>query len=272
MGAKPFARHPDHHLATDTLTFTTYTLTSLPTLSPTFHHSLLHYFAASLHCYSASLSLHLLKNRMSLNYTSTGPRLTLTRAVTLPTTAHFQSLPQHSMYTAAYRHLFRLRHLTGRNKGIRNTYCALLRRKFTFIDFNVRRNKVLGLPPLTHSDMAVRLTNTVAFVFNSTCHVLDERGPVNFYDDFVRETKPRLELLVLSTILAMDHQAPNTVKYDYSYKWIDDMVRFYSEAGQPELSRKDANRLHNTGKASLLGFLQYEQCVMGLNESMLLCL
>lgn len=176
------------------------------------------------------------------------------------------------MYTSTYRQLFRLRHLIGRSKSGRDTYCALLRRKFTRVDFNDRRNKVLGLPPLVRSEMAIRLANTVAFVFNSTCHVQDDRGPVNFYADFVRETQPRLELSVVSTILAMDQQAPHSVKYDYKYKWVDDIAGFYTEVSLPDLLRKDINRLHATGKAPLLGFLQFEQCVMGLNESMQLCL
>lgn len=176
------------------------------------------------------------------------------------------------MYTAAYRRLYRLRHLFSRGRGHRDTYCALLRRKFTFIDFNVRRDKVLGLGPIEQPEMAVRLANTVAFVFNSTCHAADTRGPVDFYEDFVRESQARLELQVISTILTMDQQAPNNVKYDFNYRWIDDTAAFYSEAKQPDLSRKDANRLHNTGRSSLLGFLHYEKCVMGLNESMGLCL
>lgn len=120
--------------------------------------------------------------------------------------------------------------------------------------------------------MAARLANTVAFVFNSTCNAQDDRGPVNFYADFIRETQPRLELSVLSTILLMDQQAPNSLKYDYRYKWVDEVLDFYAEVSQSDLPRKDINRLHNTGKASLLGFLHYEQCVMGLNESMQLCL
>lgn len=204
---------------------------------------------------------------MSLSSTIT-PRLTLSRAITsLPTLEYFGALGPRAMSLAAYRRLFRLRHLVENHD-----YTTILRRRFTRIDFNIRRQKVLGvLLPLSHQDMTTRLANTVAFIFNSTCHSKDERLPVYFYDDLVRETRPRLEREILSTILNMDRQMPPTLKYDYSYDWVDDVKLFYAEVGSGP-DRRNINRLFKTQQAPYLGFLQYEQCVMLLNESMNLCI
>lgn len=205
--------------------------------------------------------------------TSIGPLLTLTKSkITLRDANYYLLLTEKSMYLAAYRQLFRLRHLVGSDRNL-STYQNVIRRKFQKIDFQKRRTQVLGIEqPLTNEQLAQRLANTIAFVFNSTCNKTDDIPPVQYYEDVKKASEPRIETSVVLTILLMDHQAPNEIKYDFSYKWVGDVKAFYGHLHEGKLNRKELNRLFNTGRASHLGFLQYEESLMALNECLSLCL
>lgn len=201
--------------------------------------------------------------------TSIGPLLTLHNAATsIPSVQYLKSLPGPSMYLAAYRRMFRLRRLVGRTETAVSNYQNVLRRRFTKIDFNVRRSKVLGIDlPLSQDEMAQRLANTIAFIFNSTCNISDTIPEVHFFQDLKKASETNMETSVVATILLMEHQKPPAVKYDFSYKWVDDTRQFYQLLEKNKGSKKEINRLYNTGKASYMGFLQYEMSVMGLNQT-----
>lgn len=201
--------------------------------------------------------------------TSIGPLLTLHNAATsLPLTLHLQSLAPQAMYLAAYRRMYRLRHFVNRSESSIANYRNVLRRRFTKTNFNIRRSKVLGIDqPLTHDEMAGRLANTIAFIFNSTCNISDTVPDVQFYEDLKSASKIRIETSVVATILLMENEKPPALKYDYSYKWVDETRRFYGELEKHSTSKKELNRLYNTGKANFAGFLQHETTVMGLNET-----
>lgn len=205
--------------------------------------------------------------------TSIGPLLTLTKSkTTLRDANYYLLLTQRSMYLAAYRQLFRLRHLVGSDRNL-STYQNVIRRKFQKVDFQMRRSQVLRIEEsLTNEQMAHRLANTIAFVFNSTCNKTDDSPPVQYYEDVKKASEPRTETSVILTILLMDHQAPHEIKYDFSYKWVGDTKAFYRNLHESKLNRKEMNRLFNTGRASHLGFLHYEESLMALNECLLLCL
>lgn len=213
-------------------------------------------------------------NKLVVRNTSIGPLLTLKKPKSsLPNPKYLQSLPSRAMYLAAYRRMFRLRHLVGSTDRDLHTFENLLRRRFTRIDFDIRRSQVLGLDQrLTKDEMALRLANSIAFIFNSTCNRSDTIPPVDFYEDVQAATVPRIETSVISTILLMDHQAPPGIKYDFAYKWVDETKAFYHDLQAESIGKKEINRLYNTGVAGHMGFLQYEESVMALNESYSLCL
>lgn len=201
--------------------------------------------------------------------TSIGPLLTLRNAATsIPSAQYLRSLPGPSMYLAAYRRMFRLRRLVGRSDATVSNYQNVLRRRITKIDFNVRRSKVLGIDlPISQDEMAHRLANTIAFIFNSTCNKADTIPEVQFFQDLKRASETNMETSVVATILQTEHQKPHAIKYDFSYKWVDETRQFYQQLEQNNGSKKEINRLYNTGKASYMGFLQYEMSVMGLNQT-----
>lgn len=201
--------------------------------------------------------------------TSIGPLLTLHNAATsIPSVSYLKSFAGPSMHLAAYRRMFRLRHLVGRSETTISNYQNVLRRRFTKIDFNTRRSKVLGInDPLSHDEMARRLANTIAFIFNSTCNKSDTIPEVQFFQDLKKASETNIETSILATILLMEHQKPPVLKYDYSYKWVDDTKLFYQELENSKASKKEINRLYNTRKASYIGFLQYEMAAMAINET-----
>lgn len=153
--------------------------------------------------------------------------------------------------------------------GYKDSYQSLLRRRFTKVDFNCRRAKVLNIPDLlSHDEIAVRLANTIAFIFNSTCNRTDTDTQVTSYDTLKQATTPRIETSIIDTILQMEQQTPASIKFDFTFRWIDSTSRFYAELEASKGMKREINRLYNKKIASNIGFYQYEQSVMGLNESL----
>lgn len=196
--------------------------------------------------------------------TSTGPLLTLLKPVArVPESV---SLPRRALLLSFYKKFFKLRYLIGEEEYSRWNYETLIRRRFRHMDFGVRRKAVLGLGTLSEEELASRLTNSYAFVFNSTCNVSDNPAPVYFYDELVAAT-PRMETQIVSTILTMDRQIPDHIKYDHSYKWVSEAREFHEKLDPAQLTKRSYNSHLSTGKATDLGFLEYEETVMALNET-----
>lgn len=200
-----------------------------------------------------------------LHNTNIGHVLTLYRAATsIPSAKYLESLPPRNMYLAVYRLLYRLRFVARSNT---DTYCTMLRRRIRDFDFSARRAAVLRLSnPLSQAEMAARLSNTIAFVFNATC-AKEPHGDVVTYEDLVAAQDPRIEQSVVNTILTMELQTPLATRFDYDYAWMEKIRRDYEEASDS----KKLQRLSKNG-ASQIGFLQYEAAVMALNETERMCL
>lgn len=203
---------------------------------------------------------------MSWVNTPVGPRIILAT----PLTGHINSLylsslSSKAMWRAAYKRLFKLRYLVDSKQQ----YAVALRRRFEHGNFNLRREIILlndsgDIFPLTKEHTAIRLANTYAFVFNATCNATDEIKEVTDYDLLKKASEQRIETSILNTILRMDKQAPNLVKYDRNYDWVR-RTRQFSD----EFHLRDPKKRLSKGDqdlAALIGYLQYEHNIMMLNE------
>lgn len=209
---------------------------------------------------------------MSWVNTPVGPRILLAKPLTSHITSLYLSgLPSKVMWRAAYKRLFKLRYLVDSKQQ----YAVVLRRRFEHGNFNLRREIILpsdseDIAPLTQLQAAVRLANTYAFVFNATCNATDEMNEVTDYDLFKEASQQRIETSILNTILRMDKQAPNVVKYDRKYDWVARTRQFYDE-----FHLRDPKKRISKGDqdlAALMGYLQYEHSIMMLNEKLQLML
>ncbi|OBA19616.1 hypothetical protein METBIDRAFT_13363 [Metschnikowia bicuspidata var. bicuspidata NRRL YB-4993] len=208
-----------------------------------------------------------------LKYTNIGPRLMVTKPVASPVTAEYlMGLSPRQRLTCVYKRMYKLRFMAGDSQSQQEEFKNLLRRKFQKQDFNIRRNKLLGLDEqLLEQSMARRLANTYAFLFNATCEPDRTIPEVNFYHDLEDALKSRHETSVIHTMLRMEYETPSILKYDYAYRWVEGVKDFYKLADQ-ELLSKDYNKLAGSKIAHFIGFLQYERSVAYLNESLTLCL
>lgn len=204
--------------------------------------------------------------------TATGRRLIVKQAVNQPLLASYLlTLSPRQQLLAAYKRLFRLRHFITDARD-HASYHNLLRRRFARQNFTRRRDALLGpIEPVSALQWARRLANTCLFVFNATCDLPTLVTEVHFWLDLQQALQQRQERQILQTMLTMERQAPDRIKYDHTYSWVEEVLQFYAEAGT-ELPKKEINRLANLKKAHWVGFLQYERNLMALNESLGLCL
>ncbi|KAK6203249.1 uncharacterized protein RJT21DRAFT_2596 [Scheffersomyces amazonensis] len=196
-----------------------------------------------------------------------------------------QSLPDfRSKLLASYKQLYRLRNLIDRGMD-RNKYgyIQLIRRNFERISFQNRRNIVLShinggsLPvELTEEEIIQRLINTIAFVFNSTVKKETEftEKDIQYFKDLKKVFPESMELQIVRTIIRMDKQKPDRIKYDFKYNWLsnynDSMIEARKYYDKYPTARKLPDDLNFD--LSYIGFRNHELLVMGLNESMKLCL
>lgn len=199
----------------------------------------------------------------------------------VPTIAHLKSLPlERSRYLALYKRFYRLRMFVGQNKWKLDHYCRILRRRFQREDFNERRSVVLSaadpssetpIPTLDNDGILNRLVNTLAFVHNSTVHLpsaADEKRPLYFEDLKVPQ---RMEAKIIGTILEMDRSQDPRIKHDPHYKWITEITSTLASI-DPEILPKQFPKMFPSSPGMLIGMRAHEITVMGLNETMQLCL
>lgn len=212
--------------------------------------------------------------KTSFQVSPTGPVLTvLQRISNFPSTEHLLLLSQRSAFLSTYKHFYRLRHLVSLKPYNPEHYCRLLRRRYLRSDFNLRRKKVLGISEdLSHEELIKRLHNTYVFVFNSTCHAIDEPDPVRTYEDYKSAMEPRFESKILDTILKLDELAPSQIKFDLDYNWFDKAREVEEELSLGTLTKQRARELNRSREVVGIGYADYERSIMALNESLDLCL
>ncbi|KAI5968075.1 hypothetical protein CANMA_002577 [Candida margitis] len=145
-------------------------------------------------------------------------------------------------------------------------YVALVKRNFKYVDYNIKRQKLLGkLPPLSEDQLEQRLFATLAFVFNHTVATANPHAEELITTNIVEKKSSidTIESQVISTLLRMDHDCPWQIKYDYKFQWLDQQ-----EGGnRPKKKKRNDNE-----KLPYLTYKQYLTTLMRLNESLGLCL
>lgn len=173
-----------------------------------------------------------------------------------------------------YKEFYKLRNVIDNKKYYQNTYKTLLRRNFTNASFINRRDVVMpDLPPLSEDELIIRLVNTLAFVFNSTVKSSKEAKPILFFQDIKENNTDTLEKAVVFTMLQMDSQKPKEIKYDFKYNWIkqleEDILKYDNLVAKGSTK---SSKIKHTIPLDYIGFKQYEENIMRLNETLGLCL
>ncbi|KAL7665630.1 Increased recombination centers protein 19 [[Candida] zeylanoides] len=186
-------------------------------------------------------------------------------AVTYESIAH---LTHRRQLLVLYARFYRLRLYRSHPHDYRN-YVTYLHRKFRHEHFEIKRQKLLGssTPPLDPSELVQRLVNTLAFIQNASV----QRAP---------DQETTMESQILHTVLRMEHEMPSEVKYDHSLNWLADLetlvsqVAPRSEAGlvKPSSATIKSKFGKNDSLMAKLGYRDYIQSLMKLNEAYKLCL
>lgn len=200
------------------------------------------------------------------------------------TVEHISQLPDFkSKLCALYKRFYKLRKFectptlfkVGDNPYITpdingEDYVSLVKRNFRHVDYNLKRKKFLGLPPLSEDQLEQRLFATLTFVFNHTVAAANPHAeePVVTIEDERRASFDTVESQVISTLLRMDYDSPWQVKYDYKFQWLDQLDQLQND-NRP---KKKKNKKNDNEVLPYLTYNQYMKTVMRLNESLGLCL
>ncbi|ODV78116.1 uncharacterized protein CANTADRAFT_54913 [Suhomyces tanzawaensis NRRL Y-17324] len=177
-----------------------------------------------------------------------------------------------------YKHFYKLRNLVGRGNAIStNKYQNILRRSFRNVSFFTRREILLKgetTSELTEDDMSKRLSNTLVFIFNATVKKTDEfdNDEILFYEDIQRTNTDTTESKILSTILEMEYQKPDEIKYDFNYEWIGKLNKELLRYDEFMERSKTGKGFKSKVPMNYIGFKQYETTLMRFNEYHNLCL
>lgn len=174
-----------------------------------------------------------------------------------------------------YKRFYKLRNVidNGKPQSV-EVFKRVLKRKFKHTDYNRTRQVVLNLPPLTEDEIIERLFNSLIFTFNSTVTSQDEFKPIETFDDINKYDNSKLEKTVITTILRMDQQLPNEIKYDFKYNWYLDLSHnlLQVEALNNQTDTKSKKKkIKSKYPMNYIGFLQYQQTLMGMNETLQMC-
>lgn len=179
-----------------------------------------------------------------------------------------------SKYLCLYKRFYKLRDMIGEKSYHPKIYCSLLRLRFSREDLNKRRECFLGLQDkLSEKEIYERLINTLAFVFNSTLYPeqwerRDPSPPLYFEDT---KMPLAIESQVVLTILRMESQKPDKIKYDRHYQWVSTLNDALNDISDT-LGKKRLGSLFKEVDANYIGFRDYEETLMLLNETYKLCL
>ena len=177
-----------------------------------------------------------------------------------------------SKFLSLYKKFYKLRHMIDSKPYNKEIYHKIIRRKFTMEDFNLKRDILLEESDrLSELQLFERMINTLAFVRNSTVYLPSKSKEklAFFFEDL--KIPQRIEKLIMLTLLKMDQQKPNTIKYDRKYEWIPQINNKLSQLStNPDA--KEYKSIFRGIDANLIGFRDYELNLMRLNECYRLCL
>lgn len=191
-----------------------------------------------------------------------------------PSVSSLLELSHKAQLLSLYKKFFRLRNMIDPDTDKRQAYCDLLKRRFTFDNFDRRRALLLGInQPLEHDVWIQRIINTYAFVFNSTVEHEDVQAKQAIIHqlDLPKAYEKRTERSIVLTMLKMESQIPNKVKLDFNYNWLEN-VDFLLSKISTDIPRKQLRKLIDKCDPSNIGYRDYETTLMRLNESCNLCL
>lgn len=193
---------------------------------------------------------------------------------TFPTVASLSELSYKSQLLCLYKKFFRLRNMIDADTDNRQAYCDILKRRFSFDNFNRRRSLLLGInEPVEEDALIQRMVNTYAFLFNSTTEHEDVQAKqvVIHQQDLQKVYEKRIEKSIVLTMLKMARQMPNEIKLDFNYNWLAN-VDFLLENINSDANKKQQRKLLDKCDPANIGYRDYETSIMRLNESCNLCL
>ncbi|KAK6463917.1 hypothetical protein DFJ63DRAFT_56411 [Scheffersomyces coipomensis] len=217
-------------------------------------------------------------------FTLNNNKLILHKAILNPNfSSNIQQLPNfRTKLLACYKQLYRLRNVIDEGSyRSKFPYENMIRRNFERISFNTRRQAVLGhinqdseVTVLTENEIIERLMNTVVFVFNSTVQRQNEFADmeIQYYEDLKKSNTDTLEKNIVNTVIRMDGQKPNSIKYDFKYNWIRDYTNNIQDHIKLIEAKPNQKKYEGSFELDYIGFRNYEFMIMSLNENMKLCL
>lgn len=175
-----------------------------------------------------------------------------------------------------YKNFYKLRTLIDQGNNYNQIhYINILKRRFRYIDYNVKREKILNLPKLSESELIKRIFNSLIFTFNSTVSKLDEFPEIVTFTDIEKYDNRTLEGKVIHTFLTIELRTPNEIKYDFKFNWYNDFteeIKIVEEFNKQNAKKKKKEKVKKSKyPLSYVGYKQYELSVMNLNESYEMC-
>lgn len=149
-------------------------------------------------------------------------------------------------------------------------YVAFVKRQFRSISYNTKREAILNLPALSEQELVQRMMNTLVFVFNHTVTkenlFLDKS--IRTKDESAKTGIDNEETKIVSTILKLDNEMPNDIKYDFKFRWFKEFTK-QMDSIDPKVG-PTKNQLEYLTEH--YGYRMYYITLMRLNESARLCL
>ncbi|KAK6458102.1 uncharacterized protein RJT20DRAFT_28959 [Scheffersomyces xylosifermentans] len=184
---------------------------------------------------------------------------------------------------ALYKQFYKLRNTIHNGHRLGPvSYHTILRRNFQHIPFNARRIAILlssdisgeTIDILSESELIERMINTLMFVFNSTVRSTTDADiePAVFFEDIKKTKADTFENSIISTIIRMDGQKPDEIKYDFKYSWVKPFDESIAKYDQHFIDHPQSKKFKSKYPMTYIGFRQYETTLMRLNENLKLCL
>ncbi|CAH2354551.1 putative increased recombination centers protein 19 [[Candida] railenensis] len=177
-----------------------------------------------------------------------------------------------------YKRFYKLR-LYQADSHSKMNYVKYLKRKIKYEDFNLRRRIFLEqncVEDLSPTDIVRRMVNTLAFVQNASVfnRTYENEARLNGNKNSSKETSGlyagTIESQILATILHMEYSMPTSVKVDHKFSWVDKLNMVVSQIETPLKFEKSSLKMEST--LVLMGYIDYQENLMSLNESYRICL
>lgn len=194
------------------------------------------------------------------------------------TYSSIEKYPPSKQLLLLYKRFYKLR-LYQYGESSKLNYESYIKRKFKYENFNTRRKIFLDrdfIGDLPTPELVHRIVNTLAFVQNASVYNqtvendIRLRGDKNVSKEHSGPYEATLESQILATILNMEYSMPSSVKFDQSYSWVDELKEVVLQAEQTAKGGAALRKQEN--KLALLGYGDFQENLMKLNESYKLCL